>query len=527
MFFNRKKRIFEQLEASFGKVKTQGFNFDLIKRYFLNKDNTKANQVLSDQTCEDLDFDLFFCFVDRTSSRIGQQYLYSELRTTNYSQNKSRLREQAINYFNQHPKERLKVQYQLQKLNQQQAYYCTDLFLHEPDKKPNWYFLIPILSICAVVSLILTFFNPIFGFIFIGVFAINLLFHYGLKRKTTLFINSVPTLLSLGAVTKYLYNIDILREIDPKLHSSLATISSIRRKMSFFKLEQKVDSDMEAAYWFLLELIKIVFLLEPLLLFSSLEVFRNKTKDIEHAYRFVGEVDMIVSIASLRNGLDHYCIPEISNQNCTVYYEDLLHPLVPNCVPNTVNSKRSILLTGSNMSGKTTFIRAIGLNLISGITLNTCYASSAKIPDSKLFSVIRIEDDLTSSSSYFFQEVNELKKIIEQTKEETSSIILLDELFKGTNTVERIAAAKATLSYLARQNCQIFVSTHDMELTNMLNAEFDLFHFSETVDGSSIEFDYKMKSGIPKSRNAIRILELSDFPEIIISEAKTLAKKIV
>ncbi len=281
---------------------------------------------------------------------------------------------------------------------------------------------------------------------------------------------------------------------------------------------------MEAAYWFLLELIKIIFLLEPLLLFSSLEVFRNKTKDIEQAYRFVGEVDMILSIASLRHGLDHYCIPEISNQNFTVHFDDLIHPLVPNCVPNTVNSNRSILLTGSNMCGKTTFIRAIGLNLISGITLNTCYASLAKIPDSKLFSVIRIEDDLTSSSSYFFQEVNELKNIIEQTKKETSSIILLDELFKGTNTVERIAAAKATLSYLSRQNCQIFVSTHDIELTNMLNAEFDLFHFSETVDGSTIEFDFKMKSGIPKSRNAIRILELSDFPEAIISEAKTLAK---
>ena len=102
----------------------------------------------------------------------------------------------------------------------------------------------------------------------------------------------------------------------------------------------------------------------------------------------------------------------------------------------------------------------------------------------------------------------------------------MDELFKGTNTVERIAAAKATLSYLARHNCQIFVSTHDIELTNMLNEEFDLFHFSETVEGTTIDFDYKMKSGIPKSRNAIRILELSDFPETIITEAKSLVTKI-
>ncbi len=524
MLFRRKKRILEQLESSFGKLKTEGFNFDLIKRYFLNKDNSNVNQVLSDQTCEDLDFDLFFSFADRTTSRIGQQYLYSELRTIDYSKDKSNLRENAIQFFIQHPNERLKVQYQLQKLNNQQSYYCTDLFLQEPDKKPQWYYLIPLLSFSAIASIILTLFFPKFGLIFFVFFAINLMLHYGFKQKTSLFINSVPTLLSLGAVAKYLYKYELLQAVNPKLKSSLATISSIRRKMSFFKLEQKVDSDVEAAYWFMLELIKIVFLLEPLLLFSSLEVFRNKTKDIENAYRFVGEVDMIISIAALRHGLDQHCIPEISNQNCKVCFDDLIHPLVPNCVPNTVNSNRSILLTGSNMSGKTTFIRSIGLNIISGISLNTCYASSAKIPNSKLFSVIRIEDDLTNSSSYFFQEVNELKNILEQVKTDSCFIILLDELFKGTNTNERIASAKAILSFLAKQNCQIFISTHDLELTSMLQTEFDLFHFSETVEGSKIEFDYKMKSGIPKSGNAIRILEINGFPESIVTEAKNLAK---
>lgn len=524
MFFRRKKRTLAQLEASFGNIKTEGFNFGLIKRYFSNKDNSNVNQVLSDQTCEDLDFDLFFSFADRTSSRIGQQYLYSELRTMDFSKEKSNLRDRIVHYFNQHPNERLKIQYQLQKLNNQQSYYCVDLFLHEPANKPQWYFLIPILTFCATASLMLTPFVPMFGLFFFGIFAINLLFHYGFKRKTALFINSVPTLLSLGAVAKSLYKYDTLQEINPELQSSLDTISSIRRKMSFFKLEQKVDSDMEAAYWFLLELIKITFLLEPLLLFSSLEVFKNKTKDIENAYRFVGEVDMISSIASLRKGLDQFCIPEISNQNCTVNFENLLHPLVDDCVPNSVNSNRSILLTGSNMSGKTTFIRAIGLNMIAGVTLNTCFASSAKIPNAKLFSAIRIEDDLMNASSYFFQEVTEIKNIIEQVKLNTSSIILLDELFKGTNTIERIASAKAILSFLAKHNCQIFVSTHDIELTSMLLKEFDLFHFSETVKDAKIEFDYKMKSGIPESGNAIRILEINGFPESIVAEAKELVR---
>ena len=129
MFFQRKKKTLNNLKQAFGKTKTEGFNFDLIKRYHEHKDHSDAFQVLSDQTCNDLDFDLFFCYVDRTSSKIGQQYLYSQLRTINYSSTKFNHQEEAIQYLIENPKDRLAIQYQLQKLNQQQAYYLVDLFL--------------------------------------------------------------------------------------------------------------------------------------------------------------------------------------------------------------------------------------------------------------------------------------------------------------------------------------------------------------------------------------------------------------
>jgi len=522
MFFSRKRRVLAELEHKFGAVKTEGFNFDLIKRYFQYKDHSSANQLLSDQICNDLDFDLFFGFVDRTTSRIGQQFLYSELRSTNHIQKN---REQVIQHFKNESKDRLEIQYELQRLNHHQAYFCSDLFLQQQDKKPNWYFLIPLLSFSTLLSLILIPFNSVFGFVFLSLFACNMLLHFGLKRQTTLFIHSVPTILSLGAIAQKLYKREFLKVLLPDLNNELVTISKIRRKMSFFKLEQKVDSEMEAAYWFLLEMIKILFLLEPLLLYNSLEVFKNKSKDIEKVFRFVGEVDMLISITSLRIGLDQYCIPELDSGTCKVSFHGLQHPLVPNCVANSMNSQKSVLLTGSNMSGKSTFIRAIGLNLISGWTLNTCFASTACIPKAKLFSVIRIEDDLMQSSSYFFQEINEIKTIIHATQNEACSIVLIDELFKGTNTLERVAAAKSILSYLNKQNCQIFVSTHDLELTTMLQEEFELYYFSETVTETSIDFDYKIKLGVPERGNAIRILQLNAYPESIVQEANQLVNK--
>ena len=522
MFFRRKRKILEKLKASFGSPKSEGFNLDLIKKYFQNKDHPEAFQVLSEQTCNDLDFDLFFCYADRTSSKIGQQYLYDKLRTIDDSTAKFEQQEIAIKHLINNPEDRLKIQFELQKLNHQQAYYVADLFQKELEQKSRWHFLIPILSAVVIISIILSFFNSSYILILLGLIPINAVIHYSLKRKTNLFLNSIPSLLTLGSVAKSLSKFVFLKTHSLKVENSINVISSIKRKMSIFKLEQKVDSDMEAAYWFLLEGLKIIFLLEPLLLFSSLDKLRDKSNNIEQVFSFVGQIDSFVSIISLRHGLDEFCIPVINKEHSKVEFENIHHPLIYGCIPNSIKTPKSVLLTGSNMSGKTTFIRSIGLNYLAGITINTCFATVAKISVAKLFSVIRIEDDLMNSSSYFYKEVDEIKQIINETGAEFHSLILLDELFKGTNTIERIASAKAVLGYLAIETNQVIVATHDVELTQMLNEKFDLFHFSESISGSTIQFDYKLKVGVPNHGNAIRILEINGYPETIVKEANAL-----
>lgn len=516
MFFSRKKKILTQLQSSFGRLKTEGFNFKQIARYSDRK--TSDAQKLNDQTCHDLDFDLFFCFADRTSSKVGQQYLYNRLKTIDYHPEKFEHQERVVEYLNNHPEKRLQLQYELNKLNNQQAYYIPDLFQKEIESKPKWAFIFPLLSVLAIASLVASFFNPSYVLILLGVIPINVLIHYGLKRKTNVFLNSIPALLTLGTVAKKLFKNEVLKGSSLDIESSINTISSIRRKMSFFKLDQKVDSDMEAAYWFMIELIKITFLIEPLLLYNSVDQLRDKSADIETVYEFVGEIDSFLSIASLREGLDSYCIPDIQETASNVHFEGLLHPLVNDCVANSINTSKSILLTGSNMSGKTTFIRAIGLNYIAGMTMNTCFATSAVLPVAQLFTVIRIEDDLMSSSSYFNKEVSEIKQIIDRT-ENSPSIILLDELFKGTNTLERIAAAKAVLSYVNHAKAQVFVSTHDLELTKLLNEDYALYHFSESIIDETIHFDYQLKKGVASAGNAIKILEINDYPSKIVSDA--------
>ncbi len=174
------------------------------------------------------------------------------------------------------------------------------------------------------------------------------------------------------------------------------------------------------------------------------------------------------------------------------------------------------------MSGKTTFIRSVGLNFITGASLNTCFANSAILPKAKLLSAIRITDDIMSSSSYFFQEVDTLKSISLEMEKGTPCLVLLDEIFKGTNTKERIASAKAVLSYLNQWSGQILVSTHDVELCDLLKNEYELFHFSETITETEIHFDYKLKKGVPEKGNAISILEMNGYPKSLVLEARAL-----
>ncbi|WP_107038994.1 MutS-related protein [Brumimicrobium mesophilum] len=524
MFFRRKKRIRKQLQSSFGHLKTEGFNFDLIQCYHDRSSTEDSFQTLSDQTCNDLDFELFFCFIDRTTSKIGQQYLYHQLRTIDPTI-KFDHQERVIKYLQENPEDRLNIQYELNKLSHKQAYYLSDLFQKKIQTKPKWYFIFPLLSFTALLSIILSFINPTMILFFLGLLPVHVFIHYGLKRKTIIFLNSVPTLLVTGAVAKKLLTYSILKEASSNIEKSIQVISSIRRKMSFFKLEQKVDSDMEAAYWFLLELIKITFLLEPLLLFSSLDKLRNKSDDIEEVFRFIGKVDSYISVTSLRSNLENYCTPNITDEVNHLEFKDVMHPLVADCVTNSIHTKHSVLLTGSNMSGKTTFIRAIGLNYISGMTMNTCFATEARLPIAKLYSLIRIEDDLMESKSYFYKEVDEIKKIINAIGGQFNSIVLLDELFKGTNTIERIASAKSVLSYIVKKKSQVFVSTHDIELTTMLNNQFELFHFTESVINSSIHFDYKLKLGTLKQGNAIRILEIKEYPKEITESANAIVSE--
>ena len=229
-------------------------------------------------------------------------------------------------------------------------------------------------------------------------------------------------------------------------------------------------------------------------------------------------------MASFRNRHAH-CVPSFdpaAGLHLTVAY----NPLVPGCVPNdlTVAGSDGVLLTGSNMAGKTTFMRTVGLNTLLAQTIATCPAAAYAAPFRRVVSSINLADSLPEGKSYYFAEAEAVLGFVRAAEAEPGEyLFILDELFKGTNSVERIAASRAVLAYLQSRSL-VVASTHDGELGALLAPAFGEYHFSETVSEHEWYFDYCLKPGPLTTRNGIRLLARAGFPAAIVDDARALSR---
>lgn len=511
----------EELFENWGKEKKKKYyNFFVISKYFNNNSHKKkAYHLISEKTKIDLDIDEVFKFIDRTSSKIGEQYLYFKLRTIGTVD--KLLEFNSLTSIFQRNKE-LSISYQLElsKLNTNNSYYLEELINGKQLEKPKYIQLILALTLTGILSIILAFFNPMFGLALIPILAINLVFHYKNKHSVTYYLNGVTQLSKALKVSEKLTK---NREITSYFRdiSFIKRIQSIKFKTEFIAFEKNVNNEFLFAFWFVAEIIKILFNIEYLMFYSFMKSIKKEQKSIEDMFLFIGEIDAAISTASLKSGSYKICTPTFNDKN-ELFVQEVYHPLIDNCITNNFNlSGKSMLLTGSNMSGKTTFIRTVAINSLLAQTLHVCFATVYTAPFYKIYSSIRITDNLLDNTSYYLQEVLNIKELIDVSKDSSPCLFVLDEIFKGTNTVERISGGKAILSFLNKKNHTVLVSTHDIELTELLEKDtYELFHFSEQIENNSLYFDHKLKGGKLTTRNAIKILDLYNYPPEIIKNAK-------
>lgn len=522
----KQKNKIVALQKQWGEEKKGDFNFNYISIY-TEQNKEKGFHQLSQQTKSDIDFNDLFCLVDRTSSNAGQQFLFDALsKPTNDIASLKILNEQ-VNFFTNNEPQRIRVQQLLAGLNTNDAYFIATLFKPDLPGKPNWYrWVFPYM----ILMLLLIFFSPLHHSFLLWLMiplAINVFLHYRNRNDTKRFNKSFPQLNILMHICKKICLIELPFENDT-LKKSMRNLKSMQRKSNLLSFDEATFKDeLTQAFLYLFELIKAFFLVEFFVFYSLLNELKKKQSDILNLFKYAGRIDMAISIASLRAGHLKTCEPVFLSAEKEFFSKELYHPLIINCINNDIRvNLKSILITGSNMSGKTTFLRTLALNSILAQTIYTCFANAFNTPVLKIHSSVRIDDNLLDGKSYYFQEVTVMAALINEVQQGCQNLFILDEVFKGTNTIERIASAKAILSFLNKSNNMVFVSTHDVELSALLANEYDLYHFAEAIENNQFYFDHKLKTGPLSTSNAIRILQMYNYPAEIIEEAQNISKNL-
>lgn len=283
------------------------------------------------------------------------------------------------------------------------------------------------------------------------------------------------------------------------------------------------SNDVVASFW---EWLNLLFLLDANALYFAVGQLRACREALLRVIATVGEIDAAISVASLRAGSQTWVRPRFDSRLVRTALSGIRHPLVADAVPNSIElgPPHGVLVTGSNMSGKSTFLRTVGVTVVMAQSINTCFAAGYTAPVFAVQSCIGRADDLVAGKSYYVVEVEEVLARVRASASERPHLFLFDELFRGTNAVERVAAGEAVLRELIRgsgrgRNHVVLAATHDAELVELLAGEYQAFHFTDTIGPEGLTFDHRLAPGPATTRNAITLLELHGAPPTLVAAA--------
>lgn len=492
-----------------------------VSSYFRNKNE---KNIIDDITWNDLNMDDVFKKINNTQSTAGQEILYDMLRTPVYSQAVLTKRDKVIEFFKKNEKERYDIQFILGKLGKSNELYITNCLFNKEDNSRSNLLKFTLLSWIPAVSLLLLFIHPMFLIITVGCVVLNV-FISQRNKVENYDTNGLSYMISLVNAANKIKEKNIF-EIDENIDSideSLKKLKNIKRK-SLGIQEKSIMSDMDV----FAEYANLIFLRE-IITYEKVKntIIKNK-KELKNLYEYVGTIDSLIAIASFRESLDFYTKPclKISEkrEDNNIEFKDIYHPLVKEPVLNSGNFSKGVLITGSNASGKSTFIKTIAINAIMAQTIYTCFAKEYKTSYFNIYTSMALKDDIHSSESYYIVEIKSLKRILDQVQNNIPCLCFVDEILRGTNTVERIASSCEVLKNIGNENTLCFAATHDVELTYMLDDIFENYHFEETITDNDIKFDYKIHRGRAQTRNAIKLLEFMGYDKKLVENANYRAK---
>ena len=511
------KKALEDVRKRWGKEdEVQPVEFQDTEDFFVRM-MRKTDWILDDQTWNDLDMNRNYLKMNRTYSMPGQQCLYNMLRILQFDEEELKRRNRIIEFYRMNTEKREQIQCLLRYLGKDQYDSAAGLLYKDIPELPRirgW--VIP-----STIGMIASFFTiPFWGvrgvLMVVLFFLINMLINHLMNKATQQALPGIRYLSRMLVVAREIKKLDIpeLAEYNEFFDKVVDKCGAIMRKNR--SLGATGSQDLMGIVTYL----NIMFLVEARAYLRCMVDIRESAPALRTLYRKLGELDALQSMASVKRGLRHVTRPVFTEKKNYLKAEQIGYPMLVGAVCNDITiDQRNMVLTGSNMSGKSTFLRTLGLNAILAQTFDMVMAKSYEASMFSVMTSISPSDDLVEGTSYYMAEAKALQRMLGALSDEIPSLLLIDEIFRGTNPTERVAAASSLLEYLSDKNCMIIVATHDIEITEEVEEQYDKYHFEEKVTKDSLEFDYLLKPGVLKKPNGIRILEYLGYPEEIIEDA--------
>ncbi len=376
-----------------------------------------------------------------------------------------------------------------------------------------WTFFLPVYSILTLASALLAITGYIPGTAFSSLFLLYLIISLLLSRKAVLpylhLTGIVKETATLQALVNWLEGLKAQNALVKEWQQALGTesapaggeIAALKAILDRFDLRNNIFG----------LLVFNSFLLWDVRQVRALNAWRRRNRQLVALwFGAVAEMEVLHSLCTLRFNYPGWCMPTFSDQHFTLRASRMGHPLLPAAqrVTNDFNLQGVAqigLITGSNMAGKSTFLRSLGVNCVLAQMGAPVCAESFLLSPVQVVSSMRIADNLAENTSTFYAELKKLRTVIERVKAREKLMILLDEILRGTNSYDRHTGAAALLKQLIRDEAVAVIATHDVELAQLEHRypqAVQNYHFDVQVEGEELYFDYKLKSGVCQSLNA-------------------------
>lgn len=524
------KHNLQKIYLSYGMASEREYKageMEHIRKYYLR--HPRKNQI-DDITWNDLNMDSIYQQINVSCSAAGDEYLYYRLRTPAAGQEELVKWEEQISCFMEHEEDRRRLQslfYQLGRMGRYSLHEYIENLDILGERKNGKYILFNLLFLMCIGSMFVSL--PVGIAALLVVVCHNLIGYFREYKQIEPYITSFRYIKRMLDAAEQMGRMKAagIAEEQERLRDCHQKMKGFIRNSYLLVYVEKGNGD---PFSLLLDYVRMIFYLDLIQFNNALNAVRGHLDEIDEMVTLLGKIETAVVIGSYRKNLPEYCVPKIRFEEEAgrhMVIEQLYHPLLADPVKNSIDTEKGVLLTGSNASGKSTFLRAVALCAVLAQTIHTCPADRYEAPVFRILSSMSLKDDLIGGQSYYMVEIRAIKRILDQVKqagEEHGCVLcFVDEVLRGTNTVERIAASTQIMKMLSAGHVICFAATHDVELTKLLEKEYDNYHFEERIEEDDVFFPYTLLPGPATTRNAIALLRVLGYDDRIIAEAEEMA----